>query len=77
MKNDKEHVRPKRYVEAIEQISKANPGDVQQIAASQIELLNSYYDAVLDQAETSFKWALIAAGVGLGLFVVSEQDWAV
>ena len=35
-------------------LSKANPEDIQEIAASQIKLLASYYDLVLGQARKSF-----------------------
>lgn len=55
---------------AVEKLSKANPADVQQVAASQIALLRSYHVEVLDQAKKSFRWAIIAAGVGL-VFLVS------
>jgi hypothetical protein len=51
--------------DSVERLSKASPKNVQEIAASQIQLLNSYYDLILDQARRSFRWALIAAGVGL------------
>lgn len=57
--------------EAISEISDAAPGDIQKIAASQIKLLNSYYNAVLAQAKMSFNWALVAAGIGLAFFVSS------
>jgi hypothetical protein len=42
-----------------------------QIAASQIDLIRSYYDLALYQARRSFRWALIAAGVGLAFFLAS------
>jgi hypothetical protein len=53
----------------VTQLAKADPSDVQQIAASEIRLLISYYDAVLAQARVSFRWALVAAGIGLGFFM--------
>jgi len=56
---------------AVDRLSKAQPGDVQEIAASQIQLLTSYYDLVLGQARKSFRWALIAAGIGLVFFLAS------
>lgn len=55
----------------IERLSKAKPNDIQGIVASQIQLLDNYYDLVLEQARKSFKWALIAAGVGFLFFVAS------
>jgi hypothetical protein len=54
--------------DSVERLSKAEPGDVQEIAASQIQLLSSYYTLVLDQAQRSFRWALIAAGIGFVFF---------
>jgi len=57
--------------DAVERISKAKPSDVQEIAGSQIQLLLGYYQLVLDQAKKSFRWALIAAGVGLAFFIVA------
>jgi TRADD-N domain-containing protein len=57
--------------DAIERISKAKPSDVQEIAGSQIRLLLSYYQLVLDQAKKSFRWALVAAGIGLAFFILA------
>jgi hypothetical protein len=54
---------------AISSLSQSEPGDVQNIAASQTELLVGYYDAVLNHANKSFFWALIAAAIGLAFFV--------
>jgi uncharacterized protein YjbI with pentapeptide repeats len=56
---------------AVERLSKAKPGEVQEIAASQIELLNDYYQQVLEQAKNCFRWALIAAGIGLVFFLAA------
>ena len=55
----------------ISDLAAAKPGEVQKIAASQIELLTSYYNAVLAQARKSFTWALVAAGIGLAFFLGS------
>jgi hypothetical protein len=55
--------------ETLDQLSEAQPGDIQKIAASQIGLLSNYYNAVLAQATMSFKWAIIAAGIGLAFFL--------
>jgi hypothetical protein len=55
----------------VERLLRASPGDVREIAALQIELLNSYYESALNQARWSFRWALIAAVVGLVFFLVS------
>ena len=59
------------FGEAVKRISTADPKDVQQIAGSQIELLNAYYTAALEQSKRSFVWALVGAAVGLGLFAVA------
>ena len=56
---------------AIESLSKANPSDVQEIVVSQIRLLTSFYDLALSQAHKSFRWALIAAGIGLVFFLAA------
>jgi len=51
------------------ELADAQPGDVQKIAAEQINILGSYYNAVLGQAKMSFRWALVAAGIGLSFFI--------
>lgn len=56
---------------AVERLSQADPAKVQEVAASQTELLSIYHDVVLDQARRSFKWALIAAGIGFGFFLAA------
>jgi hypothetical protein len=43
----------------------ANPQKLQEVAASQLELLNRYRKNVLEQAQESFFWALIAALAGI------------
>ena len=55
----------------VENLSSTKPGEFPKIAASQIELLSSFYTLVLDQARQSFQWAIIAAGIGLIFFIVS------
>lgn len=50
-------------------VAQADPSNVQQVAASQLELINNYYSTILDQARQSFRWAIIAAGVGLLFFI--------
>jgi len=56
---------------ALERLSETEPGNVQQVVASQIELMNVYHNVVLEQARRSFVWALVAAGVGLLFFIVA------
>jgi hypothetical protein len=53
------------YSNIVERLANASPSNVQEIAAAQIALLGSYHKQVLGQAQKSFLWALIAAGIGL------------
>jgi HEAT repeat protein len=55
----------------VKQLSEADPGDVQTIAASQIGLLQSYYQDALAQSKASFRWALISEAVGLICLVLT------
>jgi hypothetical protein len=57
--------------QSLDRLAKAEPGDVQGIAASQIQLLTDFYRLALTQAGRSFRWALIAAGVGLLFFLAA------
>lgn len=54
---------------ALQHLSDASEGDVKAIAASQIQLLSSFYDLALLQAGRSFRWALVASGVGIAFFL--------
>ncbi|MDN3356830.1 hypothetical protein [Actinomadura sp. DC4] len=56
---------------AIEGVAKADPENIQQVAASQLALSNSYYQSALSQASRSFMAAIVSAGVGLLFFVSS------
>ncbi len=58
-----------RTDQAIDQLSEAKPGEIQKIAAPQIELIREYHLLALKQANQSFRWALIAAAVGVGFFL--------
>ena len=42
---------------SLDKLSQADPGEIQKIAASQIELLNSYYNTGLYHAKLSFRFA--------------------
>jgi hypothetical protein len=55
--------------EPIERIYQAGPGDVQKIAASQLELMSGYHQIALIQSRRSFFWALVSASVGLIFFM--------
>jgi len=54
---------------AINQLSEVQPEDILKIAGVEIQSLKGYYDLALGQAKQSFRWALIAAGVGLIFFL--------
>lgn len=56
---------------SLDRLSKADPANVQEIVASQIELMTVYHNVVLDQAQHSFRWALRFAGIGLIFFLTS------
>ncbi|WP_327099573.1 hypothetical protein OIE68_12695 [Nocardia vinacea] len=56
---------------AIESLAKADPGNIQEVAASQLAISNDYYESVLRQASRSFVAAIVSAGVGLLFFVCS------
>lgn len=62
---------PVKNLVAIDSLSKADTGNVQQIAASQISLMNGYYEMALAQSRKSFNWALTGAGVGLIFFMAA------
>jgi hypothetical protein len=59
------------FEKPLERLSTADPSKVQEIAASQIELLNGYYGLALNQAQRSFLSAIITAVAGFGLFVAA------
>ena len=52
-----------RVVEALARLNEAS--------VSQLNIINSYYNSVLQQAQQSFRWALIAAGIGLAFFILA------
>jgi uncharacterized protein YjbI with pentapeptide repeats len=54
---------------SIARLGIADTKNVQQIAASQLELLTAYHQAALGQSNRSFYWALIGSGIGLLLFI--------
>lgn len=57
--------------ESLDRLSTTDPREVQKVAASQINLLSSYYEVVLDQSRRSFLLASAAAGIGL-IFLISS-----
>lgn len=57
-----------------ERLSKADPADVLEIAASQIRLLDEYHEIVLAQARKSFRLAAFMAVSGLVLFAFAVSQ---
>jgi hypothetical protein len=57
--------------DAIDDVSKADPTNIHEVAAAQFKLSNLYYENVLNQARRSFNAAIIAAVVGLAFFLGS------
>jgi hypothetical protein len=56
---------------SIKRIEDADPANVQQIAASQLELLTHFYHLVLAQSRRSFWWAIVGSGIGLVFFIAA------
>ncbi len=52
-------------------VAQADPSNIQEVAASQLELINNYYSTILNQAVQSFRWAIITAGAGFAFFVAA------
>lgn len=55
----------------IRNVAEADPTNIQQVAASQLALNNSYYSNVLAQAQRSFTAAIVSAAVGLVFFLTA------
>jgi hypothetical protein len=56
---------------ALSVVARADPTNIQEVAASQLAITNSYYRSVLGQARQSFVAAVVAASAGLAFFGVS------
>lgn len=52
-----------------EELAHTKPGDVQKIASLHFKMILNYYEDVREQAQRSFFWALVAAGVGTAFLV--------
>ena len=55
----------------IQEAINADPSNPRQVGITQLQLISKYHNNVLQQAEQSFRWALIAAGIGLVFFLAS------
>jgi TRADD-N domain-containing protein len=56
---------------AINTVAKADPSNIQEVAASQLRIINSYYQSGLQQSQQSFRWSLIWGGIGLGFLIAA------
>jgi hypothetical protein len=56
---------------ALKDLSKADPSNIQEVAAAQFALSNLYYENVLAQARRSFNAAVIASAIGLFFFLAA------
>lgn len=56
---------------SIERLSKADPDKIQEVVAAQLDLMQGYYQEVLNQSQRSFRSALVAAAVGLIFFLAA------
>jgi hypothetical protein len=52
-------------------VASLDPAKIQEVAASQLVIIDGYYKSVLRHAQQLFRWALIAAGVGLLFFLAA------
>ncbi len=46
-------------------VASLDPAKIQEVAASQLVIIDGYYQGVLQEAQQFFRWALGAAGAGL------------
>src|SRR6266849_607748 len=52
-------------------VASLDPAKIQEVAASQLVIIDGYYKSVLQQSQQIFRWALVAAGVGLVFFLAA------
>ena len=81
-KNSKESSRSIPFSHVIDEVARADPSNIQQVAATQMALSNDYYRSVLKQAGRSFTVAIGSTVIGLAFFIgavsfsVFEGDWS-
>jgi transcriptional regulator with XRE-family HTH domain len=54
---------------AVERVAKANPKNIQEVAAAQTAIIIAYYYNGLEQSKKSFVWSLIWGGIGSGFLL--------
>ena len=52
-------------------VASLDPSKIQEVAASQLVIIDGYYKSVLQRAQQLFRWAIIAVGVGLMFFLTA------
>ncbi|EFH80630.1 TRADD-N-associated membrane domain-containing protein [Ktedonobacter racemifer] len=57
--------------QAVANIAGVNPGNIQEVAASQLAIINSYYQSGLEQSRQSLRWSLVWCGIGFGFFLTA------
>lgn len=57
--------------QAVREVAKADPNNIQEVAASQLAIINSYYQSGLQQSQRSFNWSLIWGGIGLVFLIAA------
>ncbi len=57
--------------QAVEEVAKADPNNIQEVAASQLSIINSYYQSGLQQSQQSFLWSLRWGGIGLAFLIAA------
>jgi len=57
--------------QAVEEVAKADPNNVQEVAASLLSIINSYYESGLQQSQRSFTWSLRWGGIGLAFLIAA------
>lgn len=62
------HLSQRPLQQAVEQVAQADSTNIQEVAASQLAISNSYYMSGLQQSKQSFFWSLIFAGIGIAFF---------
>lgn len=55
----------------IDRLAKADPKDIQELAASQLQFMTGNYKIALSQSRRCFFWGLVTAGAGLFFFAVA------
>lgn len=57
--------------EAVKKVKNANPDNIQEVAASQLSIINNYYISGLEQSQQSFRWSLIWGGIGFAFLLAA------